>query len=193
MSQELLAFVDLDSTLVSLPAIEEACRRIGQPGKYTTAEHMGTWYGDYLPEEIRSQVLSLYSDPAFMLSPSPYPLAGDLIRTLKDLDYEVTICTCRPSFLQDGTRKLVRSLFPGTDVVFADPSGKTRTFQSHRPKIVIDDCPMYIAQAVAVGIPHIYMRTGPDTPYNHALRGAQGLRCMDLDEIIEDLQNRGPF
>lgn len=193
MTDERIALVDLDRTLVQLPVIEEACRRIGCPGKYPAAEYMGTWYGDDLPADIRAVVSSLYDDHAFMLSPTPYPLAGELIRTLKDLDYTVVICTCRPSFLQDGTRRLVRSLFPGTDIIFPGPTGKTRAFQQYRPTIVIDDCPLYIAQAVAVGTPHIYMRTGPDTPYNYALRGAQGLKCMDLDGIIEDLQTRGPF
>jgi 5'(3')-deoxyribonucleotidase len=175
--------LDLDSTLLELPVLEEACNRLGMPGRYTMKDARDWCFTDIDPD-VRGMVYRLFSDPWFMLNLPSVDGAEDFVAALVAHKHDVWIVSCRSEELWADSHRIIKERFPGTTSVMlrADQS-KMRTYLDLKPDIVIDDSPANVAAAMMAGVPRVIMCHGPNTPYNTCMIGARGLEVRNMAEL----------
>jgi hypothetical protein len=175
--------VDLDNVLKPLPVLAAAYRAAGVHRTpvlfpWSIAEHSAE-VQDAFAEKVR--------DPEYMNRHSPYDQTPETLMDWVAAGHDVEIVTSRFPILRESTEAYCSRFFPGIPVrlvPFGADKGYNATDGSPLYDMVLDDAPHNILRAVEAGVSLVVLVSRDDTPYNHWLRGAQGLRfCRWVHEL----------
>lgn len=183
--------LDLDSTLVHIPVLEQASINLKLDPGYTM-RNATSWDMVDLPVQVRDECYDLFQDSEFMTSLKPKDGSEMLVQTLVDHGHKVMICTCRNDTrsMREGTLAMVNRYFPGTELLYLTEPSKHHTYAYVQADVVVDDCPLYIAEAEMAAVPIVLLYYDEFTPYNIRFRKEFGIQMPGLQYHAEKVWRR---